>query len=159
MKNLKENLLAILRISMGWIFLWSFLDKLFGLGFSTTTENAWINGGSPTYGFLTLATKGPLASFYQSITGPFTDWLFMAGLLLIGIALILGIANKLSGYTGALLVFFMWTAVLPPKQNPILDEHIIYLLVLLVLANVKTKFSLNKAWTKTKIVKKYPILE
>ncbi len=27
-----------LRIAMGWIFLWSFLDKLFGFGFSTSPD-------------------------------------------------------------------------------------------------------------------------
>src|SRR3712207_7355187 len=44
--------LAGLRLALGWIFLWAFVDKLFGLGFATKAENAWIDGGSPTQGFL-----------------------------------------------------------------------------------------------------------
>ena len=60
-----------LRIAIGSIFLWSFLDKAFSLGFSTGRNaetgaialfgpDAWINGGSPTDGFLQfgLHTKG-----------------------------------------------------------------------------------------------------
>ncbi|MFC5822105.1 hypothetical protein ACFPUY_44090, partial [Nonomuraea harbinensis] len=37
---------AIARISIGWVFLWAFLDKTFGWGFATPAERAWINGGS-----------------------------------------------------------------------------------------------------------------
>ena len=37
-----------IRLSLGWVFLWAFLDKLFGLGHETTTAQAWIHGGSPT---------------------------------------------------------------------------------------------------------------
>ena len=43
---------AITRISIGWIFLWAFLDKTFGWGFATPAGKAWISGGSPTTGFL-----------------------------------------------------------------------------------------------------------
>ena len=39
---------AIARISLGWIFLWAFLDKTFGWGFATPANRAWIAGGSPT---------------------------------------------------------------------------------------------------------------
>lgn len=31
--------------------LWAFLDKTFGLGYSTRVAKAWVNGGSPTKGF------------------------------------------------------------------------------------------------------------
>src|SRR5690606_6862690 len=52
--------LAAARIAIGWVFLWAFLDKTFGLGFATAREDAWINGGSPTFGFLNFATEGKL---------------------------------------------------------------------------------------------------
>jgi|SRR3989344_2033937 len=78
----RENFLGILRIFMGWIFLWPFLDKLIGLGFTTSPKNAWLNGGSPTTGFLSNATKGPLELFYKTLAGStVVDWLFMLGLL------------------------------------------------------------------------------
>ena len=44
--------LAALRIVVGFIFLWTFLDKTFGLGFSTPRQMAWINGGQPAQGFI-----------------------------------------------------------------------------------------------------------
>jgi thiosulfate dehydrogenase (quinone) large subunit len=51
-------LLAGIRIGLGWIFLWAFLDKVFGLGYATTSAKSWLNGGSPTNGFLVLLGIG-----------------------------------------------------------------------------------------------------
>ncbi len=156
-----DYLWAILRLSMGWIFLWPFLDKLFGLGFATEKASAWIVGGSPTLVFLSYATTGPFAILYQSIAGKvFVDWLFMIGLLLIGLALLSGVGVKIAGYSGALMLFLMWTAVLPPEHNPFLDEHIIYAIVLIVLTFVKSGHCLGfgKWWSKQRIVKKYSLL-
>lgn len=152
-----DVVLALVRISLGLIFLWAFFDKVFGLGFATSPENSWLAGGSPTTGFLLHATKGPLASFFQSLVSlnPIIDIVFMVGLLLIGIGLTLGITNKLACYSGALMMLLMWLAVLPPEHHPILDDHIVYLLVLVYLAHVKTIWSLQSRWKKTKLVKKF----
>ncbi|MFI7542538.1 hypothetical protein ACIBQZ_14865, partial [Actinoplanes sp. NPDC049599] len=51
--------LAGLRLALGWVFLWAFIDKMFGLGLATPEKGAWINGGSPTKGFLGNAVAGP----------------------------------------------------------------------------------------------------
>src|SRR3954470_20687787 len=67
---------AVTRISLGWIFLWAFLDKAFALGHETGADPqtgavdyfgpaAWIHGGSPTAGFLGHGVDGPLAGFYS----------------------------------------------------------------------------------------------
>nr|WP_230204906.1 hypothetical protein [Parafrankia elaeagni] len=45
-----DVLLTATRVSLGWIFLWAFLDNLFGLGHETPSAQAWVNGGSPTDG-------------------------------------------------------------------------------------------------------------
>ena len=155
-------LLGITRIAMGFIFLWAFLDKTFGLGFATLKENAWLAGGSPTSGFLTFAVKGPLTFFYNSLAGNiFVDWLFMLGLLLIGLSLILGIFNKLATYSGSLLLLLMYSSLIPPENNPLLDDHIIYILLLFILNyyNAREKLGLGKIWAKTSLVKKVKILE
>lgn len=156
-------MLAILRISMGWIFLWAFLDKLLGLGFATLPEKAWILGNSPTSGFLKFATIGPFAGFYQSIVGnPIIDLIFMLGLLFIGIALILGIGMRIAGYSGALMFLLMYTAgFLPPTNNPFLDEHIIYMIIMIYLAITKSgqTLGLGRWWANMKFIKKYPFLE
>ena len=68
---------SVLRIALGFVFLWAFLDKLFGLGFATTPEKSWLAGGSPTFGFLNFAVKGPFASFYHSIASSvLVEWLY-----------------------------------------------------------------------------------
>jgi thiosulfate dehydrogenase [quinone] large subunit len=159
MKNTERYVWAALRIGMGWIFLWPFLDKLFGLGFTTAPEDAWLAGGSPTFGYLKFGTAGPLAPFFQSLAGnPVVDWLFMGGLLLIGLALMLGIGIKIAGYAGALMMFLMWLSHLPPERNPILDEHIVYLVVLTGLARLGAGqwVGLGKWWAKR--VKGYAFL-
>ena len=159
------------RIGLGLIFLWAFFDKLLALGFATGRAEdgsidflgpaAWVNGGSPTYGFLTYATKGPLAGFFQSLAGQaWVDWLFMLGLLGIGVALTFGVAVRLGAGAGIVMLMLMWLAVLPPTYNPILDDHIIYSLVLAGLAavNAGDYLGLGKKWASLPIVKRYPIL-
>ncbi|WP_218917352.1 DoxX family protein [Luteipulveratus mongoliensis] len=127
-------LTAITRISLGWIFLWAFLDKTFGLGHETTNAQAWVNGGHPTYGFLHFSAAGPFKGFYHGIAGDaWADWLFMIGLAGIGIALVLGVATRVAAWSGALMLVVMWTVVLPPANNPFMDEHLIYAMVLLAL--------------------------
>lgn len=165
---------ATLRVVMGTIFLWAFLDKLFGLGFATCRsaetgmiqnlcEKAWLSGGSPTSGFLMNGTQGPFGGIFESMAGnPIVDWLFMLGLLGIGIALILGIAMKVAGYSGALLMLFMYLATLFPSNHPLFDEHIVYGLLLLGFAQgeIATKCcSISKWWAQTGLVKKYKWLQ
>jgi thiosulfate dehydrogenase (quinone) large subunit len=84
---------AITRISLGWIFLWAFLDKAFGPR-PVQPQNAWVDGGSPTNGFLSNAPTSPFENIYKDLAGAtWADWLFMIGLLLIGVALILGVGS------------------------------------------------------------------
>ncbi len=146
---------------LGFIMLWAFFDKLLGLGFATTPDKAWIQGVSPTAGFLKSATHGPFVSFYQSLSGnTIIDLLFMSGLLLIGLALILGIGVKIAGYSGAIMMFLMWLSLLPPKNNPLLDEHSVYLVLFigLTLVNSGDWLGFGGWWSKTSLVKQFPIL-
>jgi thiosulfate dehydrogenase [quinone] large subunit len=75
------------------VFQWAFADKLFGLDHATPAARAWINGGSPSSGFLE-GVDGPFASAFNPIAGAPADWLFMAGLLGIGVALMLGVGMR-----------------------------------------------------------------
>ena len=154
--------LAGLRLAIGWIFLWAFIDKLFGLGFATESKNAWINGGSPTKGFLGNAVQGPFADMYKGIAGAaWADWLFMIGLAAIGTALILGIGMRLAAAAGGLLLVLMFTAVLPPENNPFMDDHLIYagVLALLALTAAGNTLGLGTQWTKLPIVQRLPWLK
>ena len=132
--------LAILRLATGFIFLWAFLDKTFGLGFSTPVERAWINGGTPSQGFLTSeAVTGPLKSFFAGIASPASDVFFMLGMLGIGAAVMLGIGLRISAVAGSIIMVLMYLAEWPftagaGSTNPAVDYHIIYALALVVVA-------------------------
>jgi thiosulfate dehydrogenase [quinone] large subunit len=142
--NMQKIVWLKLRIVMSFIFLWAFFDKLFGLGFATTSEKAWINGGSPTTGFLSMGVKGPLAPFFHSLAGvAVVDWLFMAGLLFIGLTLLLNKYVFWGALAGMVLMILMWLALLFPENNPLIDEHIVYALVfaLFAIRSKNTEFS------------------
>jgi thiosulfate dehydrogenase [quinone] large subunit len=154
-------ILAGLRLSLGWIFLWAFMDKLWGLGHETASAKSWLNGGSPTKGFLS-GSKGPFESFYHNIAGAgWANWLFMLALLGIGIALILGIGMRIAAAAGALLMVLMWSASLPPENNVFMDDHIIYagLIVVLALTAAGDTWGFGKAWAKVPFVKSLPWLK
>ena len=160
--------LALLRISTGFIFLWAFVDKLFGLGYATPAERAWINGGSPTRGFLSNVDIGPFAGFFHSIAGAaWADWLFMLGLLGIGVALILGIGLRPAAVATTVMMAAMWLAELPLAQqtnagepsgstNPLVDYHVIYALAAIVAAATYAghTWGLGRWWARLPLVQK-----
>ena len=153
--------LAATRIAIGWVFLWAFLDKTFGLGFATAPEDAWLNGGSPTFGFLNFATEGKIFhNFFASLASPAADWLFMLGLLGIGLALILGIGMWIAAISGSVMLVLMWAAELRLENNPFMDDHIVYSLVLIALAiyGAGRTWGLGRTWESLPIVQKFPIL-
>ena len=153
--------LAILRLATGFIFLWAFFDKTFGLGFSTPVERAWINGGTPSQGFLMSdAVTGPLKGFFASIASPLTDVLFMAGMLGIGLAVMLGIGLRVSAIAGSAIMVLMYLAEWPftpyaSSTNPLVDYHIIYALALVVVAVTAAgnTWGLGAQWAKLPMVR------
>ena len=150
-----QAVLGVLRIALGFYFLWAFLDKTFGLGFATPAEKAWVNGGSPTTGFLS-GVEGPFAGFFNGMAGAaWADWLFMAGLLGIGLALVLGIGMRIAAVSGALLLLFMYLAALPLQTNPVLDDHLTMALTIVALAllGAGDVLGLGKVWKKLPIVR------
>jgi thiosulfate dehydrogenase [quinone] large subunit len=166
-----RRVLAVLRIGFGLTFLWAFFDKLLALGFHTGYgqdgkldrfgDAAWINGGSPTEGFLKFGADGPFKDFYNTIGGTwYADWGFMLGLLGIGFALTFGVGMRIAAAAGALLYVLMWTVVLPPENNPVLDDHLLsaVTVVALTLLGAGNTWGLGHWWTSTELVKRYPVL-
>jgi thiosulfate dehydrogenase [quinone] large subunit len=165
------RVLAALRIAFGFTFLWAFVDKLFALGFHTGYspdgkldrfgDAAWINGGSPTEGFLKFGADGPFKGFYNSLGGTaFADWGFMLGLLAIGLALTFGVGMRVAAVAGAVMYLLMWSVALPPETNPIIDDHILGALTVIALGllNAGDTWGLGHWWSKTDVVDKYPVL-
>ena len=169
--HLADRALAVLRIAFGLTFLWAFVDKLLALGFSTGRDEAgvvdrfgdaaWINGGSPTEGFLKFGADGPFEGFYHSIAGAaWADVLFMLGLLGIGVALTAGAAMRLACAAGVVLYLLMWTVVLPPETNPVLDDHVLGALTFVVLGLLAAgdTWGLGARLSRTDLVRRFPVL-
>ena len=161
--------LAVLRVATGFVFLWAFLDKTFGLHYSTPTAKSWINGGSPTKGFLSSVDVGPFQSLFHSMAGTwYADWLFMLGMLGIGLAVIAGVAVRAAAVCGVILLAGMWFAEFPLAQhttggqpsgstNPFTDYHLIYALCLIVLAATYagTTWGLGRTWARLPFVNRH----
>lgn len=120
----EEILLGLLRISLGLIFLWAFVEK----------AGLWFSGGSPAAGYLARGTSGIFADFFASIAyDPFVNHMYMFGLFSVGTALTLGFASRLATIGGVTMMLLIYSGKLPPAHHPILDEHIVYILVLFLL--------------------------
>ncbi|MER6086260.1 hypothetical protein [Streptomyces sp. NPDC001833] len=158
---------ASLRLLTGFVFLWAFLDKTFGFGYATPSGKGWIDGGSPTKGFLGSVAAGPMESTFHSWAGDtWADWLFMLGLLGIGLALVAGVALRLAAVAGTVMMALMWIAEWPPAKhlsdgspsmstNPFVDYHVIYAVALIVLAAVAAgnALGLGRLWAKLPVVR------
>jgi thiosulfate dehydrogenase [quinone] large subunit len=112
---------VLMRLTMGWIFLYSGLDKL-------------INGFSAG-GFLVNATKGPLGGWFQGlgenqmaldVINPLVVW----GEILIGLALVFGVTTRFAAFWGAVMMFMFYIAQFPPEHNPFMEYYLVYILVL-----------------------------
>ena len=165
--------LAVLRIGFGLTFLWAFLDKLLALGFHTGYDQegnldrfgpaAWINGGSPTEGFLLFGVPegNPFKDFFNGLAGQaWVDWMFMLGLLGIGLALTLGIGMRFAAVAGAALYTMMYAASLPLENNPVIDDHVLGAITVVVLALTLAgdTWGAGRRWARTHLVQRFPVL-
>ena len=165
--------LATLRIAFGITFLWAFVDKLLALGFHTGYGQdgaldrfgpaAWINGGSPTEGFLAFGVPegNPFKGFFNGMADSvLVEWLFMLGLLGIGVTLLLGVAMRFGTAAGALMYAFMYAASLPLENNPVVDDHLVGVIVMAVLAlgAAGTTWGLGHWWNRVDVVENHPVL-
>jgi thiosulfate dehydrogenase (quinone) large subunit len=166
--------LGVLRILMGFTFLWAFLDKAFALGFSTGRNpetgvidffgpDAWIKGGSPTDGVLLYALKGPFKGLYDGLAGQtWVEWVYMLSMLLIGLALILGIGTRLAAIGGIVWMTIFYTATaIWPEHNPFVDDHVVYVVLLAALAllGAGSYLGLGDRWNRPALVKRLPFLK
>ena len=148
------TVLGLARAMVGFTFLWAFLDKLFGFGFATPAERSWLNGGSPTSGFLggSIANGNPFAGaweFFLSIN-PLTDVLFMLGLLGVGLALLLGIGTRVAAVSAAAMYTLMYLAAFPIASNPLYDTHLLLAVAVIAMAGLAAgdHVGLGRRWNR-----------
>ncbi|MEU3980851.1 hypothetical protein AB0F77_12160 [Streptomyces sp. NPDC026672] len=165
--HVARRALAVLRVLIGFVFLWAFVDKLFGLGYATQSGKGWLDGGSPTKGFLSSVSAGPMQSTFHSWAGDtWVNWLFMLGLLGVGGAFVLGVALRPAAVGGALMMAFMWLAEFPPAKhladgtpsgssNPFTDDHVIYAIIVIALAaaGAGATWGLGRIWAQLPVVR------
>ena len=110
----------VLRIAMGWLFFWAGLSKL-------------LNPDWSAEGFL-LNSTGVFADLFVPLAGnAVVDFLNMWGLLLIGVALLLGVLVRWASFWGIVLNVLYFVAVYPARGDfgVLIDDHIIYIFVLI----------------------------
>ncbi|WP_375803513.1 hypothetical protein [Streptomyces sp. A012304] len=121
---------------------------------------------STTMGFLSGVAVGPMESTFHDWAGAtWADWLFMLGLLGIGLALTAGIGLRLAAVAGTAMMALMWIAEWPPAKhlsdgsasmstNPFADYHLIYAVVLIALAaaGAGATWGLGRAWARLPFV-------
>ncbi|MBI2064008.1 MAG: DoxX family membrane protein [Candidatus Yanofskybacteria bacterium] len=122
--------LFIPRISIGWMFFWAGITKVLD---PTWSAAGYLQGAKTFSGFYRwLTTPGLL---------PLTNFVNEWGLTLLGLALILGIFVRLSSVLGAVLMFLYYLPILqfpyPNAHSFIVDEHIIYISILLFFAAIR----------------------
>ena len=119
-----------MRIATGWMMFYAGITKIIDPNWSAA-------------GYLQGAKMFP--AFYQWLLQPsiiptvnfVNEW----GLTLLGVSLILGIGVRLSSILGAVLMLLYYLPILDfPYPNPhsyIVDEHVIYIFVLLFFASIR----------------------
>lgn len=139
-KSVKYLLLA-LRLAMGWLLFYSGISKI--------VDSAWT--AAPF-----LLNAKTFAGFYQALASPdilpainfLNEW----GQALLGASLILGIFVRFSGVTAAVLMMLYYFPVLDfPNiglNSFIVDEHIIYAAVFLLLSAARAGrfWGLDSRW-------------
>ncbi|MDW5562280.1 MAG: hypothetical protein SA339_03565 [Methanomassiliicoccus sp.] len=151
-----------MRFILGWMLVWAFFDKLLGLGFATPPGQGWIDGVSPTTGYLNFGTGGLFGDSFSALANNvLVDAVFMAALILLGMALLLGIGLKIAAVGGSLFFALLWLSNFPPANNPIVDEHVIYIFALIGIALSKAGryLGLGKRWAESRIVRRFTFLE
>ena len=125
MTRVQRYSLLLLRLSLGWLFLYAGIVKV--------VDPEWTAAG-----FLAGAKTFPAFFHWLATPGilPVIDALNAWGLTLLGVALILGVAVRLASGFGILLMVLYYLAPLEfPHPDPfsyLVDEHIIYIVGLLI---------------------------
>ena len=130
MTKFQKLSLFFLRISLGWLMFYAGIVKVLNPEWSAA---GYLKSAKTFVGFYQwLASPGVL---------PIINFLNEWGLTILGVSLILGIGVRLSSILGTALMLLYYFPVLdfsyPNPHSYLVDEHIIYALVLLLFASFR----------------------
>ena len=153
MSESAKKVLFLLRVALGCVMLYAGLSKL--------TPPGWSAAGY-------LQSAQTLSGWYQWLASPanisWVNFLNEWGLTLLGISLILGIGVRLSSALGSLVMALYYIPILHfpyvGKTALLVDEHIIYILILWFFATVRAGrvYGLETWCANLAVCKKYPRL-
>lgn len=171
LQRARERGLVVLRVVLGFGFFYAGLEKL--LNFAGD-EKPW-----SAFGFLKFATGGsipkmsgladpmshnPTQGLWTTVAANPTllgvvDFLVVFGELAIGIALILGIATRLAGVLGAVMMFLFWIAAWD-FQYGIVNQQFVYMVLsaFLAYASAGRVFGLDGVLEKSAFARRAPAL-
>ena len=129
MTSLQKFFLFLSRITVGWMFFYAGITKVLDPQWSA---EGYIKGAKTfTWFFQMLLDPSVL---------PIINFMNKWGLTLLGISLVLGLFVRFISLLGVLLMALYYIALGFPYPNPhsyIVDEHIIYISILLFFAAIK----------------------
>lgn len=135
MTKFQKWALFLLRVGAGWMFFYAGITKVMNPAWSAVGYIGEAKTFSGFYSMLTTPDWLPIVNFVN-------EW----GLVLLGVSLILGVGVRLSSILGAVLMLLYYFPILdfpyPNTHSFIVDEHIIYIMSLLVLAS----FRAGRVW-------------
>lgn len=129
MTKFEKISLLLLRVSTGWLMFYAGITKVLNPDWSAA---GYLQGAKTFAGFYQWLLQPNILPVINFIN----EW----GLTLLGVSLILGIFVRLSSVLGAALMMLYYFPVLTfpyiSQHSFIIDEHIIYALVLLLFAAI-----------------------
>lgn len=146
MSRPQKFFLFLLQIFMGWLFFYAGVTKIFpGILPQQAPVFDWSAAGY-------LEGAKTFTSFYHFLAQPnilpVIDFVNQWGLMFLGVSLILGVFVRISSILGAILMLLYYLPILDfPYPNPnslIVDQHVVYMVVLLYLAAVGSQAGLIK---------------
>ncbi|MFB6294960.1 MAG: DoxX family membrane protein [Candidatus Nanohaloarchaea archaeon] len=110
-----------LRLVMGWILFYAGITKLLDPQWSAAGYLSGVAASNPFQPVWTV-----MAEQWLWLVDPLNVW----GLTLVGLGLLTGALVRWSAFWGAVTMLFYWASSLPLSHSILIDDHIVYALLL-----------------------------
>lgn len=119
--------LASLRVVIGWVFFYS--------GISKVLDPEWTASGYLTHA---VPEGNPFKELWPVLADmPIVDPLVQFGLTLVGLGIILGAFTRWNTFWAVVMMLLFWASSLPLENGIVVDQHVVYVAVLIGLSTVR----------------------